>query len=216
MSTTAQYASLPKNGVAQASVANTNRDGTGALVVVAQASANVGCRIDALAIQAAGTTTAGMLRFFLTKGRPGGAIASITFAGTTATVTTVLPHGLTTGQLLNEQGASPDEYNVTDTAITVTSATTFAYLMATAPTANAQVLGNFSTTPAVPTSRLFLELPVTAAVPSATVQAFAAYAVSGVNKGYLPLVLQPGWSLRAAMHNAEAVNIIPTLAGDFA
>lgn len=216
MTTTAQYATLPRNGVAQISTANANRDGTGALGVVAVAGPT-GLRIDNIAIQATGTTTAGMLRFYLTKGRPIGAITSITFTGTTAIVTTDKPHGLTTGQTVTTVNAYPDEYNVVDAALTVTGANTFTYVMGTAPTANAVLMGSMSTSLATPVSRLFREVPVSAATPSATVQAFSAglSSKSAADTYYFPLILQPGWSLRASTEKAETFNIIPTFAGDF-
>ena len=212
MSNTAQYATIPKNGVGQLSVANTNRDGTGTLALVAFASAKSGggARVDALAIQATSTTTAGMLRFYLVKGRPLGNIASITFVGTTAVVTTELPHGLSTGQTLTLMGAQPDEYNVIDAPVTVSSATSFTYVMGIAPVCNATVVGSAASSLAVPVARLILETAVSAIVPSATVLAFATTVRIG------PLVLQAGWSLRASTHNAEAFNVIPTICGDFA
>ena len=63
MSTTAQYASTPKNSGAQISTANTGRDGTGTLGTIYTAGAS-GSRVDSIVIQATGTTTAGMIRFF--------------------------------------------------------------------------------------------------------------------------------------------------------
>jgi hypothetical protein len=66
MSTSANYAATPKNGSAQIATANTNRDGTGTLGVVFTAGAS-GSRIDSLNIQATGTTTAGMIRFFISN-----------------------------------------------------------------------------------------------------------------------------------------------------
>lgn len=58
-------------------------------------------------------------------------------------------------------------------------------------------------------ARLWVELPVTAATPSGTVQAFAA---SLLNQS---LILPSGWSLRASTHNAETFNVIVDRAGDF-
>lgn len=63
MSTSANYAATPKNSGAQISTANTARDGTGTLGTVYTAGAG-GSRIDSIVIQATGTTTAGMIRFF--------------------------------------------------------------------------------------------------------------------------------------------------------
>lgn len=58
-------------------------------------------------------------------------------------------------------------------------------------------------------ARLLREVPVTASTPSGTVQAFASYLSN------LAIVLQSGWSLRAATHNAETFNVNVTRAGDF-
>lgn len=70
MATTAQYTAQPILEYAQVSTANTNRDGTGTLVTVstgpsASAAAGVGQRINRISVNATGTTTAGMIRFFL-------------------------------------------------------------------------------------------------------------------------------------------------------
>lgn len=217
MTTTAQYASVPRSSVAQVSTANTNRDGTGTLsnIVMASAKALGGMRIDAINIQAVSTTTAGMVRLFVQKGRPGPSVASISFSGTTATVVTDTAHGLTTGQTTTHVGAYPDEYNVDDSAVTVISPTSFSYVMGTAPTTNATVLGSFATSLATPVRRLVKEVPVTAITPSATVQAFNAVLAAG-DRGIMPLVLPPGYSLRASTEKAETFNITPTIAGDFA
>ena len=67
MASSPQYVATPKNGVAQATVANTARDGTGTLATVYTAGA-LGSRVDSLIIQATGTTTAGMIRLFISNG----------------------------------------------------------------------------------------------------------------------------------------------------
>lgn len=67
MSTTANYAATPNLGIAAISTANTNRDGTGTIGTVLTAGAS-GSRVDALLIKATGTTTAGMIRFFIHDG----------------------------------------------------------------------------------------------------------------------------------------------------
>lgn len=64
MATSAQYAATPRAAVAQVTAANTNRDGTGTLVTVFTGGAS-GSRIDDIVVQAVGTTTAGMVRLFL-------------------------------------------------------------------------------------------------------------------------------------------------------
>lgn len=70
MATTPNYARFPRSAVAQISAANTARDGTGTIVtVIAGAAAGGalegGTRVDDITIQATGTTTAGMVRLFL-------------------------------------------------------------------------------------------------------------------------------------------------------
>ena len=71
-------------------------------------------------------------------------ISSITKSGTTATLTTASPHGLITGNRVSITGASSSEYNGTF-VITKTGASTFTYVMASAPAANATVVGTYTT-----------------------------------------------------------------------
>jgi hypothetical protein len=74
-------------------------------------------------------------------------ISSITRGGTgnlTATLTTASAHGLITGNRVTISGATEANYNGTY-VITVTGATTFTYTMATAPAANATVVGTYTT-----------------------------------------------------------------------
>ena len=67
MATTAQYASTVQNGSGQVSTANTNRNGTGTLVTVFTGATN-GSRIDDIYIVATATTTAGVVRLFISDG----------------------------------------------------------------------------------------------------------------------------------------------------
>lgn len=74
-------------------------------------------------------------------------ISSITRGGTgnlTATVTTAAPHGLISKNRVTVSGATESNYNGTY-VITVTGTTTFTYTMATAPAANASVVGIYTT-----------------------------------------------------------------------
>lgn len=64
MATAAAYAATPRTEVAQVSAANTNRDGSGTLVTVMAGGAS-GSRVDDITIKAVGTTTAGMVRLYL-------------------------------------------------------------------------------------------------------------------------------------------------------
>ena len=70
-------------------------------------------------------------------------ISSITRSGTTATLTTGSAHGLITGNRVTITGATANDYNGTY-VITVTGTTTFTYVMATTPAANATVVGTYT------------------------------------------------------------------------
>jgi hypothetical protein len=73
-------------------------------------------------------------------------ISSITRGGTgnlTATVTTAAPHGLVDKNRVTISGATESNYNGTY-VIDVTGASTFTYQMATAPAANATVVGTYT------------------------------------------------------------------------
>lgn len=67
MGAAAQYAAILATSVGQVSVANTNRDGSGALSDVFVAGQN-GSRIDDIEIVATGVTTAGAVRLYLHNG----------------------------------------------------------------------------------------------------------------------------------------------------
>jgi hypothetical protein len=67
MANSPNYAASAAAGVAVISTANTARDGTGTIGTVVTAGAS-GSRFDGITIQAAGTTTAGMVRIFLHDG----------------------------------------------------------------------------------------------------------------------------------------------------
>ena len=67
MATTPNYTNGPRCGIGQATAANTNRDGTGTIATVFTAGAS-GSRIDKIDAQAVGTTTAGMLRWYIHDG----------------------------------------------------------------------------------------------------------------------------------------------------
>jgi hypothetical protein len=74
-------------------------------------------------------------------------ISTITRGGTgnlTATVTTAAAHGLATGNRVTISGATESNYNGTY-VITVTGGSEFTYTMATAPTADATVVGSYTT-----------------------------------------------------------------------
>ncbi len=88
MANQAQYAAVPKVGVATISTANANRDGTGTVGTVFTAGTN-GSRIDRIIVKATGTTTAGMIRLFIHNGTANFlyreiAVTAITPSGTVA------------------------------------------------------------------------------------------------------------------------------------
>lgn len=65
MAATPAYAANPRSlDIAQVSAANTNRDGTGTIVTVCTGAA-AGTRISSVTVKATGTTTAGMVRIYL-------------------------------------------------------------------------------------------------------------------------------------------------------
>jgi len=87
MATTSQYVSTVTNGtLAQATVANTARDGTGTLATILTAGAT-GARVDAVIFNAPGTVTAGMLRLFITISANTRLIAEIPVVATTPSST---------------------------------------------------------------------------------------------------------------------------------
>jgi hypothetical protein len=76
-------------------------------------------------------------------------ISSITYSGTTATLTTATAHGLATGAYVSISGTTPAAYSGVF-KITVTSTTKFTYTMASTPANNATVVGTYlnqATTP---------------------------------------------------------------------
>lgn len=65
MASTPAYASNPRSlDIAQVSTANTNRDGTGTIVTCCTGAA-AGTRVSSVTVKATGSTTAGMVRIFL-------------------------------------------------------------------------------------------------------------------------------------------------------
>ena len=81
--------------------------------------------------------------FFLATTTTAQTITSITHVGTTATLTTSAPHELVTGNRVTISGAVSSEYNGVY-VITKTGASTFTYVMASAPAANASVVGSYT------------------------------------------------------------------------
>ena len=67
MASTPNYTKDPKTSTAIISAANTNRDGTGTLVTLVTAGTN-SSRVERITVTATGTTTSGMIRFFVDDG----------------------------------------------------------------------------------------------------------------------------------------------------
>lgn len=125
MSTAANYASTPKCGVGQVSVANTNRDGTGTLATILTAGAS-GSRIDAINLKAVATTTAGMIRLFIHDGTnarlltelpvlaltPSATLPSWEAQITTNNMSQILPIILPTGYSLRASTHNTETFNV--------------------------------------------------------------------------------------------------------
>ena len=87
MAINGQYVATVKNGtLAQATAANTLRDGTGTLATILTAGAN-GSRVDAIVFNAPGTVTTGMLRLFITIGANTRLIDEIPVTATTPSAT---------------------------------------------------------------------------------------------------------------------------------
>jgi hypothetical protein len=145
MATNAQYTKNARQASVVISTANTNRDGTGTMTIVWTAPAFVdatnpgGSRIERVVIQATGTTTAGMVRLFVSSDAAGN-----------------------------------------------TAANTF----------------------------LYEEVPVTAATPSTTVQAYATALQAVTYQTLFPIMIAPGSTLRVSTANAESF-IVTAMGGDY-
>jgi hypothetical protein len=81
--------------------------------------------------------------FYLATTSTAQTISTITHVGAVATLTTAAPHGLVTNNKVTITGATSSEYNGSF-VITVTGATTFTYTMASAPAADATVVGTYT------------------------------------------------------------------------
>lgn len=200
MSISANYASSPANSSGLTTTADTSyTQPTNTTVGVVATATTTGTRIDELVNVCTGTSVAGLHRLWLCQGTVGPTIASITFTTTTATVTTATNHGLSTGALVTLQAAFPVDYNVSNVAITVTGLTSFTYTMATTPTANATTVGAYASTPATAIYTLIRETPIQAITGSTTLPAYQYSLNSQLNADIMPIILQPGWSLRTTV-----------------
>lgn len=145
MATNAQYTKNARQASVAISTANTNRDGTGTMTILWTAPAFVdatnpgGSRIERIVVQATVTTTAGMVRLF-----------------------------------------------VSNDATANTAANTF----------------------------LYEEVPITAATPSTTVQAYATALQAVTYQTLFPIMIGPGCTLRVSTANAESF-VVTAMGGDY-
>ena len=212
MSTTANYAATPIIGAGGVSVADVSySQPTNSTVAVLVTAPSTGARIDNIDGVTQGTSVAGLARLFTCDGTPGQTISGITSATVTATVTTLLPHGLITGDLVTHFDAFPIEYNVPSVAVTVLSATTYTYPIVSAGSIAASVVGAYSSTRASPVYKLLAELPIIAVVGSSTNRAFCFSLDSQSNSDFMPIILPPGHSLRMTVSTAQT-NILRAVA----
>lgn len=65
MAVNAQYIGTPKSPTVAISTANTNRDGTTGTYGTLMTAGSSGSRVDRIRVNATGSTTAGMIRFFV-------------------------------------------------------------------------------------------------------------------------------------------------------
>lgn len=126
MAANPQYAATPKVGIAQISVANTARDGTGTIGTVFTAGTNGG-RIDSVNIKATGTTTAGMIRLFMHDGTNSRLLTEVPVMAITAAATSttfeaqlnantmsqLLPIVVPTGYSLRASTNNAEQFNIT-------------------------------------------------------------------------------------------------------
>lgn len=87
MATSPVFAVTPRIGMAQVSVANTNYDGVTGTYVDLIVGASTGTRIAEIVTQAAATTTAGMVRLFITNGVTTRMFDEISIAAATVSAT---------------------------------------------------------------------------------------------------------------------------------
>lgn len=125
MAIQAQYAAVPKVGIAQITTANTDRDGTGTIGTVFTAGSS-GSRIDMIGLQATSTTTSGMIRLFVHNGTTAFLLAEIPVVAITPsatnpafnvqlntnTMTQFLPIVIPTGHSLRASTNNAESFNI--------------------------------------------------------------------------------------------------------
>ena len=87
MATSPVFAVTPRIGMAELSSANTNRDGTTGTYVDVIIGASTGTRIAEIVVQASVTTTAGMVRLFITDGSTTRMFDEVSVAAATVSAT---------------------------------------------------------------------------------------------------------------------------------
>ncbi len=87
MATSPSFANVPRIGLAQVSVANANRDGTTGTYVDVITGGTNGTKISEIVTEATVTTTAGMVRLFITDGTTTRMFDEIAIAAATVSAT---------------------------------------------------------------------------------------------------------------------------------
>lgn len=104
-----------------------------------------GTRVAFYATSSKGYTRTTTTTTEVTRYTDGVLVSNATAVGTTVTITTVVAHGLSTGNIINAYGFTPSTYDANAVAITVTGATTFTYTVASAPaTSPVTTIGAYS------------------------------------------------------------------------
>jgi hypothetical protein len=168
---------------------------------------SLGVRIDNIDFEAAGPTpTASTLRLFYAPGNAGLTVSSVSVSTVTATVTTVGNHGLSTNMVVYTSGFVPIEYNGIFTVTSTPSSTSFTFVMPVAPTIPPSVIGTYTYAIASPALSLLREVAITQiASPSATTPVWNGNLNTNSNPDIFPIVLPPGYSLRASMNDIQIV-----------
>lgn len=68
MAATPLFVALPQSWAVSITTANTARDGTGTMALLVTGATAPGTRVDKIRVQASGTTTVGVIRYFLDDG----------------------------------------------------------------------------------------------------------------------------------------------------
>lgn len=111
MATAPAFAATPRCAIAQATAANTARDGTGTIATLFTAGTS-GSRIERIRIQATGTTTAGVVRIFIHDGSNARLLREVL-------VTAITPSTTVEAFSSDQDFSGPDQVNVIPTGYSI-------------------------------------------------------------------------------------------------